>query len=251
MLSFGPTATAQAPAVELPTRFTNISGTFALDLPRGFRQLAPNEARTLAERSDTPRDLRTTSPRAFYAVGDVDSWLQDAIVSPWLYVMEQEHEWHIDGDFPTLLRDRWTSNGEETGTQYEISDVREAEIGPGAHSVWLALRTSRPTSGPAVRSLDVYAPTGGRQVTLSFCAFEPDFAIWQATFERALATLTFSRPPRGEVSMSDRMWTPIITGALVGLILLVLYKHTRNRTRQTGEPGSAPDGPHGGPKDGP
>ncbi|MCR9248164.1 MAG: hypothetical protein NXI31_24300 [bacterium] len=212
------------------TRFTNLAGSFVIDLPAGFRQLSPNEASRLAERADTPRDLHTTSPRAFYAVGRVDDWLEHGVSSPWLYVMEQEQEWHIDGDFATLLRERWQESGAQTGYTHELSDIRPLEVGPRKHEVHVARRTSTSPAGRSITSLDVYAPTGGRQVTLSFCAFSADFERWLESFEDTMATLTFSRPSRGEISLSDRLWTPLVTGALVGLVLLGLYKHTR-RTR--------------------
>lgn len=210
-------------------RFTNLARTFALDLPAGFRQLAPSEAVELRERPDTPPELKTTSPRAFYAVGPIDRWLAGEIVSPWLYVMEQDAEWYIDGDFETLLRERWRENGRAAGIEHEISDVREAKVGPHGHEVRLARRTSRSRDGRSVSSLDVYAPTGGKQVTLSFCAWTEDFDRWSDEFESALATLTFARPSRGEQSLSDRLWTPLLTGGIVGLVLLAMYKHTRRR----------------------
>jgi hypothetical protein len=82
-------------------------------------------------------------------------------------------------------------------------------------------------TGRQVKCLDVYAPTGGREVTLSFCAWAEDFARLEPEFDRWLSTLTFSRPPKGKQELSDRLWTPLLTGGVVGIILLVLYKHTR------------------------
>ena len=105
--------------------------------------------------------------------------------------------------------------------------MREAKVGPLGHTVHLARRSQTPPSGPKIISLDIYAPTGGRQVTLSFCAWEEDFEKLAPEFEKWLSTLTFSRPPRGQQSISDRLWTPLVTGGIVGIILLVLYKHTK------------------------
>ena len=68
---------------------------------------------------------------------------------------------------------------------------------------------------------------GGQQITLSFTCADRDYARWQPEFERWLGTLTFARAAKGEAKVSDRLWTPILTGAAVGLILLLLYKHTR------------------------
>ncbi|MCA8953893.1 MAG: hypothetical protein KDE27_30565 [Planctomycetes bacterium] len=223
-LAGGVTAQAASTARE---RFVSLSGTFALEVPAGFRQLAPGEALKLGERGDTPLELCTTTPRVFYAIGQVDRWLAHGLESPWIYVMEQDAEWHIDGDFATLVTERWRENGELTDRRQLVSDVREAEIGPGRHPVHVAHRTVTPRDGRPIRCIDVYAPTGGREITLSFCAWADEFETWRNEFEHAMATLTFARPARGEAKLSDRLWTPLLTGGLVGLVLLGLYKHTR------------------------
>ena len=89
----------------------------------------------------------------------------------------------------------------------------------------LAVRTSRPLSGGrAQRSLDVHAPTGGRQVNLAFTCAAEDYVRWEPEFGRWLQTLTFARAARPPQQLSDRLWTPILTGAVVGLLLLALYK---------------------------
>ncbi|MCA8976131.1 MAG: hypothetical protein KDC98_15525 [Planctomycetes bacterium] len=225
-------ALAILPAQDAPTpakaaRFTNLNHTFMLDLPPDFRQVAPNEARRLADNPATPLDWRSTSPRAFYAVGPVDLWLAGDTGTPWLYVLEQGNEWHIEGDFATQLAERWRQNGEARGVHHTLADIHEVAIGPLAHKVWMARRTSAGPDSRAIRSIDIYAPTGGRQVTLSLCAWDEDFARWQPEFERWLSTLTFSRPSRGEQTLSDRLWTPLLTGGIVGLVLLALYKHSR------------------------
>jgi len=219
-----------APAQDEPAghaRFKSINNTFYLDLPSDFRQLAPNEALELSKNPATPSELTSTSPRAYYAVGPVDKWLGADVQSPWLYVVEYGSEWYIEGDFAEQLQQHWQSSGEVSGMKHDISDVREAAVGPQAHVVHLARRTQTPASGRQVTSLDVYAATGGREVTLSFCAWADDFERLAPEFDKWLETLTFSRPARGRQSLSDRLWTPLITGGIVGIILLVLYKHTR------------------------
>jgi hypothetical protein len=79
------------------------------------------------------------------------------------------------------------------------------------------------------QSFDVHAPTGQQQITLSFTCTPEKFAQWQPEFRRWLDTLTFARVPDEPATLSDRLWTPILVGGAVGLVLLLLYRHTRSR----------------------
>lgn len=217
---------AQEPAAGT-TRFTNLTRAFLIDLPGDFRQLAPNEALQLADAPSTPADWHSTAPRSFYAIGPVERWLDGEVGTPWLYVMEQDNEWHIENDFVKELTERWEKSGEATGVRHELRDIHMAKVGPQAHQVWRAHRTVTPRTGRPIRTIDIYAPTGGRQITLSLCAWADEFDHWQPSFEKWLTTLTFARQARGEQTLGDRLWTPILTGGIVGLALLLLYKHSK------------------------
>lgn len=224
-----PKPPGRTPATEpvATARFTSLNHTFLIDLPADYRQLAPNEAGELERNPATPPDWRFTSPHSFYAIGPVDRWLAGDFATPWLYVTEQEGEWHVEGDFGPQIVERWRQNGEARGVRHEVTGVHRVEIGPQAHGAWRASRTTTLADGRRIRSLDVYASTGGRQVTLTLRAWEAEFARQAPAFERWLSTLTFARRSRGEQTLTDRLWTPVLTGALVGLALLALYKHTR------------------------
>lgn len=224
-------AIAQAPV----RTFRNRSGTFQLELPATWRQLAPNEARQVGSRPGAPRDLAYVEPRLFYAVGPVDEWLAGTFAGPWLWVVEQENEWHLGEDFDNevvpQLREMWQKKGATNGVHYELAAIRREEIGTGKHHAIVAVRTTTPADGtPATKSLDVHAPAGGQQFSLSFTCAAADFERLEPEFRIWLATLTFARPARGEVKISDRLWTPVLTGLLVGAVLLVLYKHTRRQS---------------------
>jgi len=223
---------AQTPPLQ---SFRNRSGTFQLDLPATWRQLAPNEARQLAALPGAPRDLGYVEPRLFYAVGPVDEWLAGRFVGPWLWIVEQENEWHLGEDFENevvpQLREMWQTKGAASAIRHELADVRREEVGTGKHRAIVASRTSTPADGAApTKSLDVHAPAGGQQFSLSFTCSATDFARFEPEFRRWLATLTFARPARGEAKLADRLWTPLLTGLLVSAVLLVLYKHTRGRS---------------------
>ena len=75
----------------------------------------------------------------------------------------------------------------------------------------------------------MHAPTGSQKIVMSFTCAENEFARWQPEFRRWLDTLTFARVPDEPATLSDRLWTPILVGGAVGLVLLLLYRHTRAR----------------------
>ena len=225
-------AAAQSPAVQ---RFRNLTESFLIDLPIGWRQLSPNEARRVAEMPGAPPEIGYVEPRLFYAVGPVDEWLSGRFEGPWLWVVEQDSEWQVgedvDREVAPQLAEMWRAKGEAGTLRHELGDVRREAVGPGKHPALTAQRTSTPKApGRATRSLDVHAPAGGRQYSLSLTCWSEDWDRWQPEFRRWLGTLTFARGARGAQKLSDRLWTPIVTGAAVGLVLLLLYKHTHRRS---------------------
>lgn len=220
----------QDPAGGRDATWRNLNGTFQIELPSGWRTLAPNEAVRIGENPRAPAQLGISQPRDFYPVGPVDRWLAGDFSGPWLYVVEQQEPWHLDDDFAAKLRDSWQRETESSGVRHELRDVHREKVGTQAVEVVLAQRISSP---PAPRApwvaLDVYAPTGNQQISLSFGCEPEQFDRWLPEFRRWLTTLTFARPPAEPATLSDRLWTPIVTGAVVGALLLVLYKHTRGR----------------------
>jgi hypothetical protein len=234
--------TTEAPTADAPrlATFRNRSGTFQLDLPAHWRQLAPNEARTIGEDPDAPRLLRLSQPGRFYAVGDVDAWLRRDYTAPFAYVVEQPDEMYLDDDFAERLAEGWQRETVDSGVQHRLERIRREKIGAQGVEVVLAERHSRPVGGPGGpggpgggpptwSSLDVQAPTGRHQIALSLVTTPDRFARWQPEFRRWIDTLVFAQVRREQSTLTDRLWTPLIVGGLVGLVLLVLYKHTRGR----------------------
>lgn len=221
--------TAAAATAQDEARFTNLNHTFQLELPRDFRQLAPLEAAKLALDPATPGELGrdNTHPHTFYAIGPVDRWLQGKVDGPWLYVMEQGEEWHIEGEFAPQLREMWQQASDNGAVKHTVADIAEDAVGPSRHPVHRAIRTSTQPDGRVVRHLDIYAATDGKMVTLCFSAFADEFEACRPAFERWLSTLTFARPPRGQPELSDRLWNPLLTGGLVCVGLYALYRYTR------------------------
>ena len=222
-------------AIECPAQtplreFRNRAGTFRIDLPDSWRQLAPNEAVRIGENPNAPAELGLSQPDHYYAVGPVDEWLAGVFTGPWVQVVEHDNEWHLGDDFASLLVEKWREDGVKTGVQYELTDVRRDQVGAQAREVLTARRTSTPKPPRLpLASLDVHAPAGNQEVSLSFTCAAPEFARWDQEFHRWLQTLAFAHAARGEQKLSDRLWGPILGGAVVSLVLLLLYKHTRRR----------------------
>jgi hypothetical protein len=223
---------AQDPA-DIATKtatFRNYNRTYQLELPEGWRQIAPGEAVRIGEDPGAPALLRLASPRSFYAVGPVDQWLAGDFTGPWLYVFEQRDEWHVDDDYAATLRDLWRQHGETNGVDHRLRDIHLEKIGAQQVECIVATRTStpKPPAAPST-SLDVHAPTAKQQISLSFVAPVHAFDRWQPEFRKWLDTLTFARTAAEQQSLGDRLWTPMIAGGVVGLVMLVLYRYTRSR----------------------
>lgn len=224
----GSTLSAQAPPPL--QRFANRNGSFQIDLPTGWRQLAPNEALRISELPGAPRDLCRAEPRSQYAIGPVDAWLRGEFAGPWLYVTEIADAAVLPADFEAVLPRLWQAHGEANGLQHEIADIRSETVGSLNHPVRTAIRTTRGVDGSgACTSLDAYTTSGRQQLTLAFTCAAAEFARHAASFRAWLQTAGFARPARVETSLSDRLWSPLWTGAAVSLVLLMLYKHSRRR----------------------
>lgn len=209
--------------------FKNFNRTYQIDLPTGWRQIAPNEAIELSENEDSPALLRLAQPSHFYAVGPVEQWLAGDFRGPWLYVVEQRDEWYIEDGFEETVRNHWREQATRTGVTHEVGSVGREKVGTQHVECIVATRSSVGMGNDRFQSFDVHAPTGQQQITLSFTCTPEKFAQWQPEFRRWLDTLTFARVPDEPATLSDRLWTPILVGGAVGLVLLLLYRHTRSR----------------------
>jgi len=231
-----PAAAASTPPAPEPgpneQRFRNLDNTFELILPKDWRALAPNEARRIGENPNAPATLCLAQPRAFYAVGPVGAWLAGDFTGAWIYVVETEDEWYVEDDFAAVLTASWQERSERTGEKNELSAIERRPVGVQQFEAVVAQRRCTPAPPrPTVHSLDVHSPCGGRQLTLSFQCAADAFPRWEPEFQRMLASLRFARPPRSKGSLGDRMWTPILTGGAVSLVLLVLYKRRQRLSR--------------------
>lgn len=226
-----PQAPGAAPAdmAQATARFQSRSLTWAMELPADWRQVSPDESRSL--RDLLPGDVGRTNPMSFYCVGPVERWKAGSYDGVHLWVVEQDGEWVLKGmDVAAELRAKWAAAGPPLQMAYTVTDVRQVELGQDRLPAVESIRLAEPADGSrAIRSLDLHVPTGGRTVSFSFRCWADEFDQKVATFRSMAATLSVARKPRGEVTLSDRLWTPLITGGIVGVILLVLYRRMRRR----------------------
>ncbi len=187
---------------------------YSISLPEGWRRLTPDEVRIL--RPKLPSDLREmVLPGTLDRFGPVDKWLSAGFDGRCLTVAEKEGEPPVDAEGLARIRS-WV---EAHGTYVS---GKQATVGPNGHPV-LEVVSRRPPD----RFLEVYAPTGGRLIIFQFRAHEEDFAAALPLFRKALGTLVFAREPKGAPKLSDRLQNAAIVGAIVGVVLLVLYKWSR------------------------
>ena len=208
--------------------FRNRSQSFRIDLPIGWRQLAPGELTSLRQSlASLPYDLRQNEPSLFYGVGPVERWLAGEFDGVYLYVVEQDAEWHLEGELQARLQHMWDHKGASDGMHYEVLSATPSKIGPDAHPAVVVERRISPVLGRVQRSLDIHVPTAGRELTLCLTCWDEEFPARVAAFRAALDTMTFARRSRGELTLSDRLWTPVIAGGVVGIVLIVLYRRSR------------------------
>ncbi|MEY4830555.1 MAG: hypothetical protein RLZZ562_2351 [Planctomycetota bacterium] len=208
--------------------FTNRAGSFRIDLPADWRQLGPAELRTLTTTLPSlPHDVTQNVPHLFYAVGPVERWMRKDFDGQYLYVVEQDAEWHLDGDLKARLQQMWSEKGKDDGQTYEILSAERAQLGADANPAVIVERRIRTKAGDAFRSLDLHVPTGGREVTLCLVARDDAFEEQRSQLLARANTLSLARRSRGETKLSDRLWTPLAAGAVVGILFLILYRRSR------------------------
>lgn len=208
--------------------FTNRAGSFRIDLPADWRQLGPAELTTLASvLPSLPHDITQNVPHLFYAVGPIERWLRKDFDGEYLYVVEQDAEWHLDGDLKQRLQQMWSQKSASDGQTYEILSAERTQLGADANPAVMVERRIRSKAGDSYRSLDLHIPTGGREVTLCLMARDDAFDSKRSELLARANTVSLARRSRGETKLSDRLWTPLAAGAVVGILFLILYRRSR------------------------
>ncbi|MCA8956654.1 MAG: hypothetical protein KDC87_11320 [Planctomycetes bacterium] len=196
---------------------------YKFELPAGWRQMTPDEARALRDRM--PAELDT-----LLVVGRIDRF---GAIDRWM-----------TGDFDGRCLTVTVEDGEPEMGESTLAEVRaRAAKSPGAAIERLELTEVGPDRRPAIactatfadakgvvtaRTSEFVVPSGGHTIRFSFHARAADWASAEPGFRRCIATLQTAAKAEGRKELSDQLQKSLIIGALVGLVLLVLYK-TRRR----------------------
>ena len=223
------TATAQVDPSEPrpPTaRHTNRSQLFSLVLPADWRQITPDEARTLRASGSGgfSRDLLDPKPAEFYPYGNVDRWLADKrFDGRCMSVIVSDGE-PAEGDEALTAIRQYAAEYTQAGRgSYEILASQWTQVGPDAHPAIECLsRRQTPDDARPIRLLELFAPSGGRTIVLAWRAFDDDFDAAEPVFREAADSLRFAREPRGQRDLSNDIIYIAVIGAIVGLLLAVM-----------------------------
>jgi hypothetical protein len=220
-----------APASPPPAPgYQRVQGTFfQIDLPEGWRQLLPNEVATV--RNSVPWALRQVVPGRLMVFGEIDAWLAGRFDGRALVVFLDTLEQPVDEVHLAELVERWRDWRSPEGDRREVLSAEVTTVGRNDHpALCLALRTTQGDGGPDIRALDFHTSTSGRQLILSFRAWENDWVVAEPEIRREAGTLTFPRPPREPEELGDRLWQAAIVGGLVA-VLLVAIRQLRTAMR--------------------
>ncbi|MEM7200020.1 MAG: hypothetical protein AAF628_07130 [Planctomycetota bacterium] len=218
-----PTPEPARPAAVSDERHFARDRSFSIVLPSGWRQLVPDEARTLQQRFSAkfPPDLLTPRQAGLYPYGPIDAWLRGEVQGRCLTLQK------ADGEIPVSDEGLADARSPQiaAGWKREVEEARIVELGPDRHpAIECVTALDLGPDAPPIAALELLVPTGGNTLILSFRCWSADLAAALPAFRATTATLQFARPARGESKLSDRLVYPAVVGALVGLLLLVLRK---------------------------
>lgn len=199
---------------------------FAVDVPEGWREVLPNESVTL----DLPPDFPPVRPGWSHVLGDVDRWARDGYDGEALLAMVAgEFEAPTDQERLDEIREYWATTQLADGGRREVVRGRVTTVGRTDHPcLELEVRTI-PADGRVERCLEFQTSTRGRELILSFRAWEDDFPVAEPRLRTMAETLTFPRPPRTQEGLGDRLFDAALVGGAVGLILIGLRYIARRR----------------------
>jgi hypothetical protein len=170
-----------------------------------------------------------TIPGTLDRYGRVDEWLRTEFDGRCLTVGFQEGELGLDAAALAEIRSWVEGRRGVAGFKYAYISGKQATVGQANHPVLEVVVSIQPGDGTRpLQALEIYAPTGGNTVIFELRAYQSDFARALPQFRQFLGTLVFAREAAGPAQLSDRLQNAAIVGAIVGLILLVLYKWSRS-----------------------
>jgi hypothetical protein len=200
-----------------------------LELPRHWRQLTPDEARTLRRTGAgaLPPELVALQPADHHPYGAIDAWLQGAYDGRAL-LARTEPEQDLDDATIARLRRHWEKPAADGGPGGRVESAERVQLGPDRHeALQLVVHLPAQDGRPPATELQFYAPTGGQFVMLRLRAHASDFEAARESFHAMLATLRFARRPRGARQPLHEYLYAIGLGVVVIAILLAVHRRVR------------------------
>lgn len=209
------------------SKFEDPQRRFTLTLPPDWRQMTPDEALKL--RSTMPADVATLLvPGRLDRFGAVDRWLKQDFDGQCLTIQSEDGEPAMDDE--TLEEVRATARAKSAGAKfrYVVESLEFVTLGPSEHrGIELDMSIRDSTDKVVYRVLEYVVPSAGATFRFSYRAAPDGFAAAMSQFRQSASTIDLARPAQGRKELSDKLRMPLIIGAVVGLVLLVLYKMNR------------------------
>ena len=208
---------------------------YSLVLPDGWRQVSPDLARAM--RPELPADLAILLNRGKTdRFGAVSSWKESGFDGRCLTIHTgTDGEPALNSETLEQIKATFQQQSDSGPLRY-LGEPKISSVGAGEHAaIECQLRIFEDSGGPLSTSLVFLVPTGGKTLRFSFRANPQDYQEAKQLFREIADTISVSSPPEGRKELSDKLQTPLIIGAVVGFLLLALYKLNRH-----GDPRSGP-----------
>lgn len=204
-----------------------INPIYSMVLPDGWTQVSPDLARAM--RSQMPADLAILLNRGRVdRFGAVDTWQNQGFDGRCLTVHTQnDGEPGLNTETLDQIRARFRERSRADGLSY-VGEPKISTIGEDQHpAIECVLHIGKQSGQALSTSLVFIVPTGGQTIRFSFRANETDFEAAEPLFRRVAASISMSSPAEGQKELSDKLQTPLIIGAVVGFLMLAVYRLNR------------------------
>ena len=221
-------AHAQAPTSQAtkPTPgYVDPRGRFAVDPPRGWRTLTPDEGRSLRSRGGggVPVELLDPQPPHVVTLGSVDRWLAGEFDGKALSVAVVDGEPDLDEAGLAALRNHFDSLSARGAERYAIEKLTLSSVSAGKCSALLANLVITDAGKTRLR-FDAYVPTAGETVTLALTWPVAQREGAEAAFGDLCASVQIGAPARGPSRLGSKLLWAALLGLCIGTVLHTLRK---------------------------
>lgn len=220
-----PAFAQEAPAAAQPEFQRVRESLFAADLPTGWRSMTPDEM--FGMREELPLTMRDIQPGWFYTIGDVERWEREGFDGHAILVHVQQGEIPVDEASIAHIRENWRDN-DAVGGRRSVLDAEIVAVGENAHpAIRCEMSTESWQGMPPIRATELYVPTSGHLLILSFRSWQDDVERHRPLHEKIIESMTFPKPPKATEEVTGRFTQALLIGAGVGLILILLRMSRR------------------------